>query len=103
MFFIRLFYMIFVMVLLSFALKAQVCFDQSITFSNQTSIDSFSNQYTACNTIDADVTINGLSITDLSGLSKIERITGNLIIMGNANLPSLSGLEAIDSIGGNLK
>lgn len=62
----RMFYTIVIIALFSLPLKAQICSSQNLTFFNQNSIDNFLNQYPACYTIDADVTISGSNINDLN-------------------------------------
>ena len=96
--------------LLSWQPKAvsQSCLPEGITFTTQSQIDSFQNNYPGCTEIEGDVRISGDNITNLEGLSQITSITGDLLIGGftlhqNPQLINLVGLEGLYSIGGGLE
>lgn len=52
--------------------------------------------------ISDDASAMGSAITDLSGLSTITCITGDLIVRTTRELTSLTGLEGLEELGGNL-
>lgn len=87
--------------LLSWGTTAQTCLPDGIIFSTQGQIDSFSINYPGCAEVLGDVTITG-TITDLSGLSQLTSIGGDLNISYNNSLTTLAGLDNISSIGGDL-
>jgi len=77
----------------------------NITFTSQAEIDAFPTIHPSCNSITGNVTIQGSDITNLSGLSQIISIDGNLTIGGlggNPNLASLEGLNSLITVGGTL-
>ncbi len=79
------------------------------TFTSQAQLDAF---VCDCPTnsliIDGDLIINGDDITDLSNLSCIKTVTGNVLIGDSLSIPSndiletLNGLGSIMTIGGDL-
>ena len=78
-------------------------------FLSQDNIENFQMNYPDCSNLEGNVTIKGIDITDLNGLSQINSIRGSLMIgetydpwIGNPILTSLAGLEDLVSIGGNL-
>lgn len=75
--------------------------DQDITLSSQEDVDNFMVDYN-CTEIGGDLTIDGGDIVDLSSLSAIISIMGNLVIINNAALTNIDGLNSISSINGNL-
>jgi hypothetical protein len=102
--------------------NAQSCLSEGITFTKQAQIDNFQTNYPGCTEIEGDVTISGLGIRNLMGLSVLTSIGGHLSIggssalasiggglfiggpddQGNPSLTSLMGLENLASIGGSL-
>ena len=87
------------------ALCESSCLPNGIVFNSQTQIDNFQANHPDCTEITGDVKIsssNGVSITDLIGLSKLTSIRGNLEIEGNEALSSLTGLNNMSYIGGSL-
>ncbi len=78
------------------------CLPAGITFSTQAEIDNFLYNYPYCSEIEGDIVINGDNITNLSGLSEITTIGGDLSIHLNPGLNSLAGLNNVISIWGNL-
>jgi hypothetical protein len=85
------------------AALSQSCLPEGITFSTQEEIDNFQNNYPGCTEIEGEVTINGLDINNLSGLSVLTAVGGNLIIIKNDLLTSLAGLNALTTVGGYLE
>ncbi len=76
-----------------------------ITFSSQQQIDLFQNLFPDCIEIVGDLKIgaySGTDITNISGLSQLTSIGGDLLVWNNNNLTSLTGLENVEanSIGG---
>jgi hypothetical protein len=83
----------------------ETCLPDGIEFTTQAQIDSFQINYSNCTEIEGDVTIGGDDITNLSGLSVLTSIQGNLnigiqYVVFNPNLYSLSGLNNLTSVGG---
>jgi hypothetical protein len=87
---------------LSFTGTSQSCLPQGITFTTQAQIDNFPANFPNCTHVEGAVTINGVDITNLNGLSSVVSIGGALEIIDNNNLTSLAGLNSISSIGGDL-
>ncbi len=74
---------------------------------SQADVDSFPANYPQCSHIQGDVRICGSDITDLSGLSQITSVSGNLFIGdpmygGNPLLSDLGGLSNLEAVGGYL-
>ena len=96
---------LFLFSLLQVIALAQPCPD-SLYLTRQAQVDSFQILYPNCTEIEGNVKIGeiwGTDITDLSGLSALSSIGGDLFIFINQALTSLSGLENLTSIGGNLE
>ena len=79
------------------------CLPHGITFSTQTQIDNFQANYPDCKQIEGDVTINGTSIKNLSGLSALTSFGGDLVIEYCQALQNLKGLDSVASITGSLE
>lgn len=91
--------------LFQFHVTAQLCLPQGIHFTTQAQIDSFQINYPNCSEIQGDVRISDLwsgNINNLSGLSVITGIGGDLSIDSVFYLTSLDGLDNLSSIGGDL-
>ena len=77
-----------------------------VTLLNQTDVDNFVNGCSCVNSIIVDdLNINAQfqppsNITDISGLSKIIEVTGDLDVNNNPSLTTIAGLENITSVGG---
>jgi len=82
---------------------AQPCLPDGIVFSSQAEIDNFQTNHPDCTEIEGDVEINGDNITNLTGLSMVTSIGGDLRINDNDALTNLTGLDNLTSIGGELK
>lgn len=80
--------------------RAQSCLPDGITFDSQESIDNFASNYPLCTEIEGDVTIEEY-VNDLSGLSMITSIGGDLEVINNSTLLSMEGLNNLNYIGGN--
>ena len=78
---------------------AQQCANFNYDLRNQAAVNSFPG---GCNTVGGDVTVSGADIRDLSPLSSLISIEGNLIIADNGALYSLSGLDNLREIIGGL-
>ena len=82
-----------------------------ITVSTQAEVDSLRTTLAGKTVIDGKVLIGyGLAgdtlrsdITDLTPLSNVSHITGNLIIQRNGSLVNLNGLTHLQTIGGNFR
>ncbi len=86
---------------------SQDCQCEGIAFTSQSQIDNFQSNNPGCREIGGNVTIYGSGITNLSGLSVLTSIGGNLNIgsFENGGIPlltSLTGLDNLTSIGGSL-
>ena len=78
----------------------------SVTVSTQAEVNALSTTLTNIDTIDGNLTIgytdNGSTrsdITDLTPLSNLVHITGNLIIQQNGVLVNLNGLDRLQTVG----
>jgi hypothetical protein len=74
---------------------ATVCTGDVQMFS-QAEVDAFQG----CDIIEGILLINGDDIIDLTPLSTIKEVTGNLYIYNNSSLTSLNGLNNLKKIGG---
>jgi len=81
--------------------KAQNCGTGAIGLNGQAAVDNFVASYSAsgCNTVDGQLYITAAN--DLSGLSFLTTINGNLIIQ-SGSFSTLNGLENISTIIGTL-
>jgi hypothetical protein len=87
------------------AIFAQSCLPEGITFTTQAQIDNFQVNYPGCTEIEGNVTIDGWTgsnITNLSGLSVLVSISGNLSILYIESMTNLAGLDNLAYIGGGL-
>ncbi|MEO1259772.1 MAG: MopE-related protein [Bacteroidota bacterium] len=71
-------------------------YNGNLIFSTQAQVNAFSS---CIKTINGSVTILGANVTDLSNLSTLEGITGNLSIQ-STGLSNLNGLNGLQSVGG---
>lgn len=81
------------------------CYIGDLELSSQIEVDEFSVNYPNCNIVSGDLIIEGDDIENLNGLSQIAQINGSLyigIISGNPLLTDLSGLSNVSSIEGEL-
>lgn len=78
------------------------CPPSDVTFSNQAEVDAFVATYPNCTEIPGNLRIVSEDVSDLTGLSVITSIVGDLFISWNESLASLSGLDNINSVGGLL-
>ncbi len=88
-----------------FGLNAQ-CPPGDVILSSQVEVDAFVADYPDCTEIAGSMLIGSLfdttDIIDISGLSSLTTIGGDLLILKNPVLTSLSGLNQLTSIGGDL-
>jgi hypothetical protein len=75
------------------------CPSTSITLASQADVNNFAIDYPDCAFVDGDVIVSGSDITDLSGLSGISSIGGQLIIENNDLLTTLSGWNEVALLG----
>ena len=89
-------------------LFGQNCLPDGINITNQTQIDSFSSDYPNCTIIEGRLRIrivNNDSLVDLSGLSHITEVQGNLQIelsSSDIRITDLSDFSNLTTIGGSL-
>lgn len=88
--------------------RCSTCPSGFVFLETQSQVDAFVAAYSDCATIEGHFVIDGDAslgdpITDLSGLSFIRSVTGDLTIRRAGSLTSLSGLEGLTSVGGNLR
>lgn len=84
--------------LLFFGLQVP-CNGQWFIFHNQEDLDTFDQSIL---TISGDVKIVGEDIHDLTPLSNVKIIGGDLVLTGNRSLQNFIGLDSLHSIGGSL-
>ncbi len=73
----------------------------SLTFKTQSKIDAFPAMFPNLEIIEGSIKISGEDITDLSPLSSLKVIGGDLRITNCPYLESLYGLHAVDSVYGS--
>ena len=74
-------------------------------FTSQAEVDNFQTNYPDCFDLYGDIIIwenDNSAITNLSGLSGINSVGGNLEIMGNEVLENLTGMKNLQTLGGEL-
>lgn len=96
----KLLYSLLFTLFISLPAFGQSCLPDGIVLDFQSDVDQFFLQYQNCKEIIGDLEIKGV-VNDISKLSNLERIGGNLLI-NTSQLGSLQGLENISSIGGDL-
>lgn len=69
-----------------------------VYFTSQAEIDSFQINYPGISTVDKNILINGIDITNLDSLNVITTINGNMRIGGNDSLTNLVGLNSLKSV-----
>ncbi len=92
-------YNLFLSLFLSFLLFAESK-AQNVTLNSQAQVNAFGA--TNPTTVNGNLTISGSDITELTPLSTLTSISGDLVIFQNSVLTSLSGLDALTSLGGLL-
>lgn len=78
------------------------CPEGSIELITQADVDQFVIDYPNCTKISKDLYIGSGDITNLSGLSSLKTVEGDLEIFENSVLTNLKGLNNLTSIGGFL-
>src|SRR5690606_2538851 len=73
-----------------------------VILGSQTEVDDFATNHPNCTEISGDLYIYGNDITDLSPLSNLTSVGGNLYIFSNSSLLNLDGLNNLTSVGGLL-
>ncbi len=87
-------------------LMAQSCPSEGVVLNTQADVDIFAKLYADCQHIGGSLKLGyklESDINNLSSLSNIRSIGGDLIITDNADLVDLRGLDALTSIGGVLR
>ncbi len=80
------------------------CPEGDVILSTQTEVNSFVATFATCDSMPYSLTIQGgNNITDISGLSFLTHIGGNLNIQNNYVLTNLTGLSNISRVGGNVR
>ncbi|MBK9736972.1 MAG: hypothetical protein IPO92_19285 [Saprospiraceae bacterium] len=79
------------------------CFPTGINLNTQSAIDNFSTNFPGCTHILGNVTITGVDITNLSGLSSISMIDGYLFIIDCPALTTTAGINSLLSVSGEVK
>lgn len=74
----------------------------SVTLNSQFEVNNFGINNSGCTQISGNLLINGVDITDLTPLSNLTSVSGNVQLWGNSTLTSLQGLHNITNIGGIL-
>lgn len=98
----KLILLIILFFLKSYSIQSQSCFPQGIWFTTQEQIDNFHTVFSQCIEIEGYVVIDGSNIRNLSGLSNLTFIGGDLKIFDCDSLTNLIGLENLTTIDGNL-
>ncbi|MEZ4850899.1 MAG: T9SS type A sorting domain-containing protein [Bacteroidia bacterium] len=93
---ISLFLTAFILLSANHLAFTQTCPSSNYSLTTQAAVNAFPS---TCSTVSGDLTISGSDITDLTPLSNLTSIEGNLIINQNTILTSLSGLSGITSVG----
>lgn len=100
----KLYFITLLLLLFVFKANAQ-CPPGNLTVTTQAQVDQFIINYPNCTSISGALQIGPAvqnspgNITDLSALSNITSVSGNLYIQNNANLQSVDGLQ-IETVGG---
>ncbi len=89
----------FFLIVLWTGLSAQSCLPNGITITTQSQINNFNSNYPGCTMIGGTLKLNGVGITNLTGLSGIVEIGGSLIVDDCDALLNLNGLNNLESIG----
>ena len=79
-----------------------ICPTGDLNLTTQTEVDAFPTNYPGCTVMPYNITIRESTagnITNLNGLSQLQKIGGALWITQNTALTNLTGLQAITSIG----
>jgi hypothetical protein len=95
-------YFLLIGLLFSFTGLSQSCLPGGIIFNTQAQIDNFQTTYPGCTEIEGFMTISGIDITNLSGLSVLTSIGDYFQVIDNDALASLTALKNIAFIGGYL-
>ncbi|SDG18110.1 Por secretion system C-terminal sorting domain-containing protein [Dyadobacter soli] len=89
----------FVFITISISPAFCQCPTGDFSFYTQADIDAFGTTYAGCTNITlGNVTINGVTIANLDGLSNVTTITGYLDIVNNPGLSNLQGLKKLRKV-----
>lgn len=78
------------------------CPPGDVTFSNQMDVNNFVAQYPNCTEIQGKLRIAGGNINNLSGLSNLTSVSGDLEILLTGTTVDMSGLQNLTTVGGLL-
>ncbi len=84
-------------------LTAQTCLPNGYSFQSQAQVNNFLCNYPGCVEILGHVSISGDLITDLSGLSQLQKVDDRLSIWLNTSLTNLQGLNNLKEVTGDLE
>lgn len=76
------------------------CPTGNLVFNTQSEINSFASMYPGCTELNVDIQINGLGITNLSGLSQVNAMNGELRIF-DTSITTLGSLGTFNFFGSN--
>jgi len=76
------------------------CPTGNLVFNTQSEIDSFASIYPGCTELNVDIQINGSGITNLSGLSQVNAMNGELRIF-DTSITTLGSLGTFNFFGSN--
>ncbi|QXP78915.1 MULTISPECIES: T9SS type A sorting domain-containing protein [Winogradskyella] len=85
----------------SFNINAQ-CPTTQVNLSTQADIEAFILNYPNCSDLQSTLSIQGSGVSDITGLSFINSVQGNVLLYYLDNLLSLEGLQNITTISGKL-
>jgi hypothetical protein len=68
-------------------------FIEGIIFNSQVEINSFQFNYSGCTSIEGNVLIEGADITNLNGISDLNSIWSDFVIVNNVSLNNLLELN----------
>lgn len=79
------------------------CGSGTVTLSSQLAVDNFMSTFAWCSQFTGSLDIAGSDISDLSPLSTLTSVTGNIRIWNCPLLTNLQGLHNLTSVGGNFR
>ncbi len=94
----------FLLLVLSQQGMAADCSEENISLGTQEDVDGFQATYGTCDTVTGDLTIvpsNEMQIDDLTGVSTIKSIGGNLLVRGTS-VTNLDALKTLRNVNGSL-
>lgn len=95
------FKLLFLFLLLTTTKHFAQCGNGTVTLSSQLAVDNFMSTIPGCSQFTGSLDIGGPDISDLSPLSTLTFVTGNIRIWNCPLLTNLQGLHNLTSVGGN--